>query len=137
MVNAEDILKSMQEQMQEYSKQFDEINAQIEQMQTEYEKNIQAALSRREQIRGQYTSIYNTYMKFKEQPENTEKQAEVVNITDAQKSKSKSSKSVKKEESNNKVLSEEELAKLQKAMNKSKNINEADIPDYLKDEYNK
>ena len=137
MVNAEDILKSMQEQMQEYSKQFDEINAQIEQMQVEYEKNIQAALSRREQIRGQYTSIYNTYMKFKEQPESTEKQAEVVNITDAQKSKSKSSKSVKKEESNNKVLSEEELAKLQKAMNKSKDINEADIPDYLKDEYNK
>lgn len=137
MVNAEDILKSMQEQMQEYSKQFDEINAQIEQMQVEYEKNIQAALSRREQIRGQYTSIYNTYMKFKEQPENTEKQAEVVNITDAQKSKSKSSKSVKKEESNNKVLSEEELAKLQKAMNKSKDVNEADIPDYLKDEYNK
>lgn len=137
MVNAEDILKSMQEQMQEYSKQFDEINAQIEQMQVEYEKNIQAALSRREQIRGQYTSIYNTYMKFKEQPENTEKQAEVVNIADAQKSKSKSSKSVKKEESNNKVLSEEELAKLQKAMNKSKDINEADIPDYLKDEYNK
>lgn len=137
MVNAEDILKSMQEQMQEYSKQFDEINAQIEQMQVEYEKNIQAALSRREQIRGQYTSIYNTYMKFKEQPENTEKQAEVVNITDVQKSKSKSSKSVKKEESNNKVLSEEELAKLQKAMNKSKDINEADIPDYLKDEYNK
>ena len=137
MVNAEDILKSMQEQMQEYSKQFDEINAQIEQMQVEYEKNIQAALSRREQIRGQYTSIYNTYMKFKEQPENTEKQAEVVNITDAQKSKSKNSKSVKKEESNNKVLSEEELAKLQKAMNKSKDINEADIPDYLKDEYNK
>lgn len=137
MVNAEDILKSMQEQMQEYSKQFDEINAQIEQMQVEYEKNIQAALSRREQIRGQYTSIYNTYMKFKEQPENTEKQAEVVNITDAQKSKSKSSKSVKKEESNNKVLSEEELAKLQKAMNKSKDVNETDIPDYLKDEYNK
>lgn len=137
MVNAEDILKSMQEQMQEYSKQFDEINAQIEQMQVEYEKNIQAALSRREQIRGQYTSIYNTYMKFKEQPENTEKQAEVVNITDAQKSKSKSSKSVKKEESNNKVLSEEELAKLQKAMNKSKDVNEVDIPDYLKDEYNK
>ena len=137
MINAEDILKSMQEQMQEYSKQFDEINAQIEQMQVEYEKNIQAALSRREQIRGQYTSIYNTYMKFKEQPENTEKQAEVVNITDTQKSKSKSSKSVKKEESNNKVLSEEELAKLQKAMNKSKDINEADIPDYLKDEYNK
>ena len=137
MVNAEDILKSMQEQMQEYSKQFDEINAQIEQMQVEYEKNIQAALSRREQIRGQYTSIYNTYMKFKEQPENTEKQAEVVNIADAQKSKSKSSKSVKREESNNKVLSEEELAKLQKAMNKSKDINEADIPDYLKDEYNK
>lgn len=137
MVNAEDILKSMQEQMQEYSKQFDEINAQIEQMQVEYEKNIQAALSRREQIRGQYTSIYNTYMKFKEQPEGTEKQAEVVNMTDAQKSKSKNSKSVKKEESNNKVLSEEELAKLQKAMNKSKDINEADIPDYLKDEYNK
>ena len=137
MVNAEDIFKSMQEQMQEYSKQFDEINAQIEQMQVEYEKNIQAALSRREQIRGQYTSIYNTYMKFKEQPENTEKQAEVVNITDAQKSKSKSSKSVKKEESNNKVLSEEELAKLQKAINKPKDVNEADIPDYLKDEYNK
>lgn len=137
MVNAEDILKSMQEQMQEYSKQFDEINAQIEQMQVEYEKNIQAALSRREQIRGQYTSIYNTYMKFKEQPESAEKQAEVVNITDAQKGKSKNSKSIKKEESNNKVLSEEELAKLQKAMNKSKDINEADIPDYLKDEYNK
>ena len=137
MVNAEDILKSMQEQMQEYSKQFDEINAQIEQMQVEYEKNIQAALSRREQIRGQYTSISNTYMKFKEQPENTEKQAEVVNITDAQKGKSKNSKSVKKEESNNKVLSEEELAKLQKAMNKPKDVNEADIPDYLKDEYNK
>ena len=137
MVNAEDILKSMQEQMQEYSKQFDEINAQIEQMQVEYEKNIQAALSRREQIRGQYTSIYNTYMKFKEQPENTEKQAEVVNITDAQKSKSKNSKSVKKEESNSKTLSEEELAKLQKAMNKSSVVNEADIPDYLKDEYNK
>ena len=137
MVNAEDILKSMQEQMQEYSKQFDEINAQIEQMQVEYEKNIQAALSRREQIRGQYTSIYNTYMKFKEQPEGVEKQAEVVNITDAQKGKSKNSKSVKKEESNNKVLSEEELAKLQKAINKPKDVNEADIPDYLKDEYNK
>ena len=137
MVNAEDILKSMQEQMQEYSKQFDEINAQIEQMQVEYEKNIQAALSRREQIRGQYTSIYNTYMKFKEQPESVEKQAEVVNITDAQKGKSKNSKSVKKEESNNKVLSEEELAKLQKAINKPKDVNEADIPDYLKDEYNK
>lgn len=137
MVNAEDILKSMQEQMQEYSKQFDEINAQIEQMQVEYEKNIQAALSRREQIRGQYTSIYNTYMKFKEQPESAEKQAEVVNITDAQKGKSKNSKSVKKEESNNKVLSEEELAKLQKAINKPKDVNEADIPDYLKDEYNK
>lgn len=137
MVNAEDILKSMQEQMQEYSKQFDEINAQIEQMQVEYEKNIQAALSRREQIRGQYTSIYNTYMKFKEQPESAEKQAEVVNITDAQKGKLKNSKSVKKEESNNKVLSEEELAKLQKAINKPKDVNEADIPDYLKDEYNK
>lgn len=137
MVNAEDILKSMQEQMQEYSKQFDEINAQIEQMQVEYEKNIQAALSRREQIRGQYTSIYNTYMKFKEQPESAEKQAEVVNIADTQKGKSKNSKSVKKEESNNKVLSEEELAKLQKAMNKPKDVNEADIPDYLKDEYNK
>ena len=137
MVNAEDILKSMQEQMQEYSKQFDEINAQIEQMQVEYEKNIQAALSRREQIRGQYTSIYNTYMKFKEQPESAEKQAEVVNIADAQKGKSKNSKSVKKEESNNKVLSEEELAKLQKAINKPKDVNEADIPDYLKDEYNK
>ena len=120
MVNAEDILKSMQEQMQ-----------------VEYEKNIQAALSRREQIRGQYTSIYNTYMKFKEQPESAEKQAEVVNIADAQKGKSKNSKSVKKEESNNKVLSEEELAKLQKAMNKPKDVNEADIPDYLKDEYNK
>ena len=134
MVHAEDILKSMQEQMQEYSKQFDEINAQIEQMQIEYEKNIQSALSRREQIRGQYTSIYNTYMKFKEQPESVEKQAEVVNITDTQKSKSKS---VKKEESNSKTLSEEELAKLQKAMNKSSVVNEADIPDYLKDEYNK
>ena len=137
MVNAEDILKSMQEQMQEYSKQFDEINAQIEQMQVEYEKNIQSALSRREQIRGQYTSIYNTYMKFKEQPESAEKQAEVVNITDTQKSKSKNSKSIKKEESNSKTLSEEELAKLQKAMNKSSVVNEADIPDYLKDEYNK
>ena len=137
MVNAEDILKSMQEQMQEYSKQFDEINAQIEQMQVEYEKNIQSALSRREQIRGQYTSIYNTYMKFKEQPEGVEKQAEVVNITDTQKSKSKNSKSIKKEESNSKTLSEEELAKLQKAMNKSSVVNEADIPDYLKDEYNK
>lgn len=132
MMNAEDILNSMKEQMADCHKKFDEINAQIEKLQEEYETKIQQALNRREQIRGEYTGIYNTYTKFTESPKSEDDTQEAEDKPKTESKKSDKPKSVKTSKSSS--LTKEELSKISKTINKPEND---DIPEYLKEEYNK
>lgn len=150
MVNGEAILESLQAQMQESNKQFDEVNAEIEKtvkeyndqiikLQTEGNQKLEELSKRREQIRGEYTGLYNMYMKFKS-PEEGKKIAEEATVKDEQpkvvemKPKAAKAKTTKKDDN---ALTPEEVAKLQNAMNKNNQPKEEDIPDYLKPEYNK
>lgn len=146
MVNGDAILESLQAQMQESNKEFDAINAEIEKTAEEYNEKIltlqkegnaklEELSKRREQIRGEYTGLYNMYMKFKAPKEDNKKEevkpeAKVVEM----KPKATKAKSTKKEDN---ALTAEEVAKLQQAMNKNNQPKEEDIPDYLKPEYNK
>lgn len=151
MVNGDAILESLQAQMQASNKQFDEVNAEIEKtvkeyndqiikLQTEGNQKLEELSKRREQIRGEYTGLYNMYMKFKSPEEDkkvveeaTEIKSEPAKVVEM-KSKTTKAKSAKKEDN---ALTAEEVAKLQNAMNKNNQPKEEDIPDYLKPEYNK
>lgn len=149
MVNGDVILESLQAQMQESNKQFDEVNAEIEKtvkeyndqiiaLQNEGNKKLEDLSKRREQIRGEYTGLYNMYMKFKtpeeDKKEVTEAKQEPAKVVEMKPKATKSKPAAKKEDN---ALTAEEVAKLQSAMNKTKQPKAEDIPDYLKEEYNK
>lgn len=147
MVNGDAILESLQAQMQESNKQFDEVNAEIEKtvkeyndqiiaLQTEGNKKLEELSKRREQIRGEYTGLYNMYMKFKSPETDNKKEATESEATKVVEMKPKAvkSKTTKKEDN---ALTAEEVAKLQSTIKKNNQPKEEDIPDYLKPEYNK
>lgn len=147
MVNGDAILESLQAQMQESNKQFDEVNAEIEKtvkeyndqiiaLQTEGNKKLEELSKRREQIRGEYTGLYNMYMKFKSPETDNKKEvteSEAAKVVEM-KPKAVKSKTTKKEDN---ALTAEEVAKLQSTIKKNNQPKEEDIPDYLKPEYNK
>lgn len=147
MVNGDAILESLQAQMQESNKQFDEVNAEIEKtvkeyndqiikLQTEGNQKLEELSKRREQIRGEYTGLYNMYMKFKSPETDNKKEtsdSEAAKVVEM-KPKAVKSKTTKKEDN---ALTAEEVAKLQSTIKKNNQPKEEDIPDYLKPEYNK
>lgn len=148
MVNGDAILESLQAQMQESNKLFDEVNAQIEatvkdyndqiiKLQNEGNAKLEELSKRREQIRGEYTGLYNMYMKFKSPQEDNKTNAPEVKEEKVVEMKPKTTKAKPAAKKEDNALTAEEVAKLQSAMNKTTKPKVDDIPDYLKDEYKK
>lgn len=148
MVNGDAILESLQAQMQESNKLFDEVNAQIEatvkdyndqiiKLQNEGNAKLEELSKRREQIRGEYTGLYNMYMKFKSPIEDNKTEVSEVKEEKVVEMKPKTTKTKAAAKKEDNALTAEEVAKLQSAMNKTTKTKVDDIPDYLKDEYKK
>ena len=147
MVNGEAILKELQDQMQISSKAFEELNKDIEATVQEYRDKlneleqegnakIKQLYDRREQIRGEYTGLYNTFIKFSQLDEtkaNEDKQNKTTPVKEV-KSKTKTTKKTE-EPKDTSSLSPEEVEKLKAVTNKQPK--QEDIPDYLKEEYAK
>ena len=158
MANVDEILKSIQEEMNKYEAQYTAVCEDIRVAVKEYNEKIQALQeegntkvaqleAKREQLRGMYTSLYNQYHKFvgdgkdtvtvnptDEDVQTPNAQKESLDVNSVSKKKSKSS--------TKSVLSEEDKAKIAqitssdtKDNDKDKNGNE--IPEYLRNEYNK
>lgn len=75
MVNGDAILNSLKDKMEVSRKEFEKINIEIDEtinkynnaitkLETEGKETIEALRNRREQIRGEYTSIYNIYQQY-------------------------------------------------------------------------
>lgn len=148
MVSAEEILKSLQDEMQKCSDEFKNINDMIEKTTQEYNDNISQLLTRKEQIRGTYTGLYNQYQKFvgaetnnivpevKDEPATPikdEQPIEVEKETNIKESKKETPKTVK--QTTKAGLTPEERAKLKQVTTKKTDAKGNEIPEYLQDSY--
>lgn len=153
MISVEEILNSLQAEMQKCSEEFKYINDTIEQTTQEYNDKISQLLTRKEQVRGTYTGLYNQYQKFMgnnespavekvETPEPAEvtasetekveqpKKDEIKPVTETKKETPKTTKQTKT------GLTPEERAKLKQVTTKQTDNKGNEIPEYLQDSYN-
>lgn len=137
-----DLANEYNKKLKEYSQQVTDLNNTILELEAEGNKEIKKLQEQQEYYRGAYTCLYNQYVKFGGDVNKTET-VSIKNESEvepkAKETKSATKKSTAKKSTVKKSeLSEDELKKIQTittAVNKS--IKEEDIPDYLKDEYNK
>ena len=161
MVSAEEILKSLQDEMQKCSDEFKNINDIIEKTTQEYNDKISQLLTRKEQVRGTYTGLYNQYQKFVgTAPNNAESNSENVSVPEVaaptetvekeevpavEEKPDTSTKvvdAIKKEQTKQTKqtktgLTPEERAKLKQVTTKQTDKKGNEIPEYLQDSYNK
>lgn len=163
MISSEEILKSMKTQMEEYKKQFDEISneidstgktyqAKIDELQQERVRLVEEGnakldelRAKREQISGMHAALFQQCAKIEgTTPEAITSTDKVVPIDATQK---KSVNTKQKQASNKNAsskttegLTEEDLKKLEDIAKPTQATNTGksdDIPDYLKEAYNK
>lgn len=180
-INAEEILKSMYDEMVNARKNYANIVAYINKvvdsyndnlnklqeeeikLKKELDKQLERLITTRDEISGQYTSLYKQYTKFtgkkpifndtqKEEKQNI-KQNNTQEVIEEKKEEVKQEQPKQEETKQEENMSDEMIEKIienslkdekkeqeEKKEVKTKEddkINEADIPDYLRDEYKK
>lgn len=138
----QNLIKKLQEQMEGYITAFNANENTINELKAQYDNCI----IKREQIRGQYTAVYDIYQSLNKESENNN---EVSNSQEAKtEAKTKNTKTKTAEvknlsaatsdNSNDKKEADSQLNEDEKSVIKQTLVNkEAEIPDYLKSEYNK
>lgn len=132
----EKIIKELENEMSKCTQEFNNNEVAIENAQ----KTINELVVRREQIRGEYTGLYNLYLKLTGKDKTNEvatieKESPVVESQSTSKQSQNTEQSttteVVKEASDS--LSKDEITAVKAALNNKNNkANQSDIPDYLK-----
>lgn len=132
----EKVIKELENEMSKCTQEFNNNEVAIENAQ----KTINELVVRREQIRGEYTGLYNLYLKLTSKDKTnevatTEKESPVVESqstpVQSQNTEQSTTTEVVKEASDS--LSKDEITAVKAALNNKNNkANQSDIPDYLK-----
>ena len=132
----EKVIKELENEMSKCTQEFNNNEVAIENAQ----KTINELVVRREQIRGEYTGLYNLYLKLTGKDKTNEvatieKESPVVESQStseqSQNTKQSTTTEVVKEASDS--LSKDEITAVKAALNnKNTKANQSDIPDYLK-----
>lgn len=132
----EKVIKELENEMSKCTQEFNNNEVAIENAQ----KTINELVVRREQIRGEYTGLYNLYLKLTGKDKTNEvatieKESPVVESQStseqSQNTKQSTTTEVVKEASDS--LSKDEITAVKAALNNKNNkANQSDIPDYLK-----
>lgn len=129
----EKVIKELENEMSKCTQEFNNNEVAIENAQ----KTINELVVRREQIRGEYTGLYNLYLKLTGKDKTTEvatieKESPVVESqstsVQSQNTEQSTTTEVVKEASDS--LSKDEITAVKAALNNK--ANQSDIPDYLK-----
>lgn len=126
----EKVIKELENEMSKCTQEFNNNEVAIENAQ----KTINELVVRREQIRGEYTGLYNLYLKLTGKDKTnevvtTEKESPVA---ESQNTEQSTTTEVVKESSED-SLSKDEITAVKAALNNKNNkANQLDIPDYLK-----
>lgn len=132
----EKVIKELENEMSKCTQEFNNNEVAIENAQ----KTINELVVRREQIRGEYTGLYNLYLKLTGKDKTNEvatieKESPVVESqstsVQSQNTEQSTTTEVVKEASDS--LSKDEITVVKAALNNKNNkANQSDIPDYLK-----
>ena len=132
----EKVIKELENEMSKCTQEFNNNEVAIENAQ----KTINELVVRREQIRGEYTGLYNLYLKLTGKDKTNEvatieKESPVVESQStseqSQNTEQSTTTEVVKEASDS--LSKDEITAVKTALNNKNNkANQSDIPDYLK-----
>lgn len=132
----EKVIKELENEMSKCTQEFNNNEVAIENAQ----KTINELVVRREQIRGEYTGLYNLYLKLTGKDKTNEvatieKESPVVESQStseqSQNIEQSTTTEVVKEASDS--LSKDEITAVKAALNNKNNkANQSDIPDYLK-----
>lgn len=132
----EKVIKELENEMSKCTQEFNNNEVAIENAQ----KTINELVVRREQIRGEYTGLYNLYLKLTGKDKTNEvatieKESPVVESQStseqSQNTEQSTTTEVVKEASDS--LSKDEITAVKAALNNKNNkANQSDIPDYLK-----
>lgn len=132
----EKVIKELENEMSKCTQEFNNNEVAIENAQ----KTINELVVRREQIRGEYTGLYNLYLKLTGKDKTNEvatieKESPVVESqstsVQSQNTEQSTTTEVVKEASDS--LSKDEITAVKAALNNKNNkANQSDIPDYLK-----
>lgn len=132
----EKVIKELENEMSKCTQEFNNNEVAIENAQ----KTINELVVRREQIRGEYTGLYNLYLKLTGKDKTnevatTEKESPVVESqsipVQSQNTEQFTTTEVVKEASDS--LSKDEITAVKATLNNKNNkANQSDIPDYLK-----
>lgn len=132
----EKVIKELENEMSKCTQEFNNNEVAIENAQ----KTINELVVRREQIRGEYTGLYNLYLKLTGKDKTnevvtTEKESPVAESqstpVQSQNTEQSTTTEVVKEASDS--LSKDEITAVKAALNNKNNkANQSDIPDYLK-----
>lgn len=133
----EKVIKELENEMSKCTQEFNNNEVAIENAQ----KTINELVVRREQIRGEYTGLYNLYLKLTGKDKTnevatTEKESPVVESqstpVQSQNTEQSTTTEVVKESSED-SLSKDEITAVKAALNNKNNkANQSNIPDYLK-----
>lgn len=139
-----DVANEYNKKLQEYNQQVIELNNTIAELEAEGNKELKRLQEQQEYYRGAYTGLYNQFIKFGGNMGTVQsaKQTSEVAAEDTVKdvdNKPAPKKNTKKTVANKKTnLTEDDLQKIQ-SITKTVDTKPADkdIPEYLRDEYNK
>lgn len=138
----QNLIKKLQEQMEGYITAFNANENTINELKAQYDNCI----IKREQIRGQYTAVYDIYQSLNNNEVSNSQEAKTeAKITEAKTKNTKTKTAQVKnlsaatsDNSNDKKEADSQLNEDEKSVIKQTLVNkEAEIPDYLKSEYNK
>lgn len=132
MISGEEIIKSLQAEMAKYEDEYNLIEKEIKETTVNYNDMMSKLLTKKEQVRGSYTALYNQVQKLAGNAvAEPAKEADVEEVTET---KAEEPIDVPVETG----LSAEDIAKITKVTKQkttSKKAPVADVPDYLKEEY--
>lgn len=140
----QNLIKKLQEQMEGYITAFNANENTINELKAQYDNCI----IKREQIRGQYTAVYDIYQSLNNNEVSNSQEAKTEAKTTEAEAKTKNTKTktaqvknlsaATSDNSNDKKEADSQLNEDEKSVIKQTLVNkEAEIPDYLKSEYNK
>ena len=141
-MNDQNLIKKLQEQMEGYITAFNANENTINELKAQYDNCI----IKREQIRGQYTAVYDIYQSLNNNEVSNSQEAKTEAKTTEAKTKNTKTKTAQvknlsaatSDNSNDKKEADSQLNEDEKSVIKQTLVNkEAEIPDYLKSEYNK
>jgi len=139
-----DVANEYNKKLQEYNQQVIELNNTIAELEAEGNKELKRLQEQQEYYRGAYTGLYNQFIKFGgnmgtvQSAKQTSEVASEDTVKDMD-NKPAPKKNTKKTVANKKTnLTEDDLQKIQ-SITKTVDTKPADkdIPEYLRDEYNK